>query len=183
MKAIVVLLLGTLIVGCQQGFVSDTPASTLTNAPTTQATSAIDPTATVEPTPEPTVDVRQAAADAYLAAVTTLNAGLKVASPFCAKNTLSSQTKCLSRVFNALEAFDLTVRAIEFPEDTQADVHDMLRIDASYDALVRQAYGSNSLRQILDYYWPKILAANQASSEASNLIRGDLRLPPVPSKL
>ena len=183
MRVFVVLLVGSLAFGCGQGVVANTPAGSSVSAPTAQPISSIEPSPTAEPTPDPTADVKQVAADAYLAAVSKLNAGLKVASPYCERNTLSSQTKCLSRIFNALEAFDLTVRAIEFPEDTKADVHDMLRIDASYDALVRQAYGSNSLREILNYYWPKILAANQASSEASNLIRGDLGLPPVPSKL
>jgi hypothetical protein len=183
LRAGVVLALA--LAGCS-GSMASTPPSTQpapTVSPTGVATIEPTPSATPEPTPAPTVDLKAAAATAYLAAVTKYNAALKANVAACNRNTLASQKKCLKTYYTAIEALDLAIRAIVFPSDTTADAHNAIRLNSSLDALVRQAYGSGSLSQINSYYWPKIDTAGTAASQASNLLRGDLGLPPVPVKL
>jgi hypothetical protein len=155
---------GLLGVGCG----SSSPSETTSPAAT--------PTATATATPTP--DVRAIAAQQYLAAVTANNLGLaafKAAVKKLKSTAPWSAVLPAARTYYKADAAETqAVFAIHFPPDMSADV-----------SAVVSAFNSDQVR-LLDFIggpnqstWDA-WANDTAASSASNAVRRDLGLPPVP---
>jgi hypothetical protein len=134
-------------------------------------------------TPKPPPTVKQAAAAAYLAAVTTLNAAPgQAGDKFCpATLTTNAQEKtCYSAIHTAEQAFVQAVFAINFPPEMKADVDALIKADTSAESAANSiATSSDPSTDIADYN--SLQQAEKDGTADSGVIRHDLGLPPVPT--
>jgi hypothetical protein len=144
-----------------------------TSSPTVVAT----PASTVAPTPTP--DGRAIAAQQYLAAVTADNTAVDVAN--AAQNKLpnsapwSASVPSSRKLYAADQAEETAVFAIHFPPDMAADASAIISALNSELATL-----GNFIRSPGQSTWDTCIAANTATGSASNAVRHDLGLPPVP---
>jgi hypothetical protein len=131
------------------------------------------------PTPAPSVVSKDAAAAAYLRAVTSFNQSNHDADKTCQTRGYTAQKKCMRVSYEVLEVFMKAIRAIAFPPGAGGDVSALLHADATLDTYYRDAYGEKTLAAI-ETWFPKLDKASLTSQAASNVLRLDLGLPPVP---
>jgi hypothetical protein len=158
---------GLLSVGCG----SSSPSATTSSHPTPT------PIATAAATPTP--DVEAIAARQYLAAMTTYN--LAVDASDAALNKLKSTAPYSAYVpsqralYKAMAAREQAVLAINFPPGMAADVSATVSANNSFLATLLDFINSPNQST-----WDTKLLADTAASSASNAVRLDLGLPPVP---
>jgi hypothetical protein len=157
---------------------SDTSAPAV---PTAAGT--LEPTATPAPTPSPTADpeaVRALAAKQYRAAATKSNRASKALNKRYPKTFPT--LKMAKRYWRAYAKIDRVfldeIKGIVVPEDTKADMRDLLRkVSACYTIELEMAAARSNA---------ELLSARRAAdpifrrqTAAANLVRADLGLPPV----
>lgn len=126
-------------------------------------------------------DLRPIAAQQYLAAVTAYNKATSAAfkSKACGAATLKQQRACVTAFYTAAETFLAALRAIQYPPDTEGDLRALIRAETTVDTFYRDAAGEKTLTALSGWF-TKISKAIDVAQTASNLVRGDLGLPPVP---
>jgi hypothetical protein len=157
---------GLLSVGCG----SSSPSATTSPHPT--------PTAIATAAATPTPDVRAIAARQYLAAMTTYNLAVDAAT--AAFNKLSTGPYSVyvpsqRALYKAMAAREQAVFAIHFPPGMAADVSALVSADNSDQVTLLDFINSPNQST-----WDTSTLADTAASSASNAVRLDLGLPPVP---
>jgi hypothetical protein len=168
-RSTIALILGAagalFLVGCGAAPAATTPAPVATATPT------------AVPTATPTPDLTPAAAAAYLAAATTVNAGFTALNKAYPASMSLAQAK---RYWSQAEKLDrtalTTIFAIAYPASMETDVNAMIaaqtKVVADDSALAadpndKAAYAANT-------------TDTTAASAASNVVRRDLGLPQIP---
>jgi hypothetical protein len=150
-------------------------ASPVANTPSAVASA---PTPTAIP-PTPTPDVRAVAAQQYLAAVgayNTVNDAFNATIKRVPSTApWSALVPAVRTIYAAETAFERTVFAIHFPPDMAADTSTI--VSATNSDLVAQ---SNFISDPSQSSWGTWTAASTATGSASNAMRHDLGLPPLP---
>ena len=125
-------------------------------------------------------EIRSAAARAYLAAVTTYNkANGKLATKYKTFDSAARARDYFAAAAKLTGALMKAMRAIVFPADSAADAHVVLTKLAAEQALEISGSAVTTLDQS-NVIGPQIDKVSSAIRAASNLLRGDLGLPPVP---
>jgi hypothetical protein len=151
------------------------------SASTLASEAAASPTAA--PTPSPTLSqdqIRSAAAKAYLAAVNKANATSRALNKKYATFASLAQARAYYKAVAALEATHLkALRAITYPTDTAGDAHSLIVKESALQALCIEGSAVKTVAD-LDSVQKAFTSTDRAVVAASDLVRGDLGLPPVP---
>jgi hypothetical protein len=172
----IILVLGILVAGCASSTVSPVPQA---QPPVSQET---EPAATVgAPSPSPTIDVT-ALAKQYLALATASNkAQAKVAASCKGNLTLKQLHTCYAKSAAAIRTFYEAKNRLQFRPEMAGDAKAVIRTASVLYVLWREAATAPSIA-VIDSLQPRIDRAGTALSAASNTLRLDLGLPPVPIK-
>jgi hypothetical protein len=137
------------------------------------------PTPTPMPTPSPTINV-PALAQQYLALATQINSNEDALwKKYGKQKTLAQQHALFGGQAAAEQVFMDGIRGLVFPDSMQSDVHDLLKALAEQQLLDLELSKTKTWSAAEALYKADD-AASTAASSASNLLRGDLGLPPVP---
>jgi hypothetical protein len=176
----VTLIVSLVLAGCSA---NASPVATPTVAP--QATIAVTPAPTPTPTPVPTPSPSPTLSTAelgtmYLACANPYNTRNDKLYAQEKKTTSLATLRSIYRQYAANEGtFDSCVRAIAWPSALAADVHDLLKADATAQVIELEMSVARTF-SLFNSYFPALNAATTAGGGAANQLRGDLGLPPPP---
>lgn len=170
------LLIAVLFAACSGTGPSGPSNPVATPAPTAAVTPG-PPTPAPSPTTLPLT--QEELGRAYLACLAPYNAVVKVANETLFKSTtkLKAAKAAFSDLADATGTLDQCIRAIAWTEEYEADVKAKLKSDAATQVTEIQMSKATSW-SVLNSYVKDFDKQVAASAAASNLLRGDLGLPP-----
>jgi hypothetical protein len=139
------------------------------------------PSTIATPTATPDQEaIRKATAKAYLAAVGPTNKAYEtLATQYKNVTALKPNKMYCAKLAAADHAELVALQAIDWPKDTAADAKALTRNGAAQEAEERTCAKAATVSE-WNQAWNLAGKANDRAHEAANLVRLDLKLPPVP---